>query len=418
MSNEINKATAEFASTESDTISMELDSGPLGCENVDDNVGGGGCTAHTLMELKVFPTVADAMTALNRNGEIELQKRIQEHDLDYEAAKVYTANDNWCRVVITQTCIQYGHDVEKLKLKNVRLKDELKSGLFIIDGTQNQDWQHGRCKYVNDPTYPGRGPDQDPKSWRHSIAVIDGTIYEQNNQKISTKWLWLNDDNTVDVNKGYMRNILIVYRLTPKIRPPVAKKPRKTIVGPNNIYIYKLRYHDNAAPCLHEGLVTMNICKPYIRLHAQPGDVLVGLMAKDLSQHCSRQYESIIWTGVVDRKLTMAQYATEFPNRPDSIYTETMQLIDNPFHIASDAENVRKDKAGKYTLLMKDVHFFGERTLRADKLLCGKDLQQGYVKNDQTSELMTELSRINSFGGKHVLFGSADKARSARIEKG
>ena len=67
---------------------------------------------------------------------------------------------------------------------------------------------------MNDPTYNGDGPDIDPKSWRHSIPVINGVIHEQNDHQISAKWLWLNDDNSVDVTKGYMRNILIVYRLT------------------------------------------------------------------------------------------------------------------------------------------------------------------------------------------------------------
>ena len=56
-------------------------------------------------------------------------------------------------------------------------------------------------KYMNDHDYTGAGPDIDPKSWRHAIAVIDGMIQETKGPKISTKWLWLNDDNTVDVNK-------------------------------------------------------------------------------------------------------------------------------------------------------------------------------------------------------------------------
>ena len=225
--------------SESNTISKGLSLRPLESENVDDNVGSGGCTAHTLEELNVFATVAAAMTALNRNGEIELQKRIQQFGGDYETAKVYVPNDKWCSVVIKTTCIENGFDFKKLKLKEVKLSDELKSGLFFIDGIQNRDWQK-RVKYVNDPAYKGAGPDTDPKSWRHSIAVIDGMIHEQNDEKILTKWLWLNDDNTVDVNKGYMRNILKVYRLTPKsdqsdtedesIQPPVKKLKTSNLV--------------------------------------------------------------------------------------------------------------------------------------------------------------------------------------------
>ena len=50
--------------------------------------------------------------------------------------------------------------------------------------------------------------------WRHAVATKEGKVYDQNADVFSTKYLWLNDDNRPDVNKGYMREVLKVYKIT------------------------------------------------------------------------------------------------------------------------------------------------------------------------------------------------------------
>ena len=67
---------------------------------------------------------------------------------------------------------------------------------------------------MTDETYTGLGPETDPAAWRHTIPVIDGVIHEQHDDKILAKWLWLQEDNSSNVRKGYMRQILKVYRLS------------------------------------------------------------------------------------------------------------------------------------------------------------------------------------------------------------
>ena len=60
--------------------------------------------------------------------------------------------------------------------------------------------------------------------------MIDGVIHEQHDDKILAKWLWLQEDNSSNVRKGYMRQILKVYRLSVLVsqeQQPPAKK-RKT----------------------------------------------------------------------------------------------------------------------------------------------------------------------------------------------
>ena len=110
-------------------------------EFADDIPGSGGCIAHTLKELGVFETVVAAKADLNHFGEIELKKRRELHGADYEAAKVYVANDKWCPAVVTATCTRHGFGFKKLDLNAVNLKDELRSGKFFIGGTQNRFWQ-------------------------------------------------------------------------------------------------------------------------------------------------------------------------------------------------------------------------------------------------------------------------------------
>ena len=56
-------------------------------------------------------------------------------------------------------------------------------------------------KRKTDPEYTGDGPAQDEKSWRHAVAVRNGFILDQNDLKISTRWLWLNDKSTPDREK-------------------------------------------------------------------------------------------------------------------------------------------------------------------------------------------------------------------------
>ena len=47
------------------------------------------------------------------------------------------------------------------------------------------------------------------------FTSLSGSVHEQNDDIFTATWLWLNEDNTVQVKKGYMRDILKVYRLTP-----------------------------------------------------------------------------------------------------------------------------------------------------------------------------------------------------------
>jgi hypothetical protein len=130
---------------------MELDSRPLDCGEVSDTiVGSGGCTAHALTILGVYTSVHRAKIYLNHEGAAELARRLENHGPAYPTTKVYSPGDNWCSVVIKAAIVAAGFDVQKIDLRSVCLRDVLKSGTYLIDGTQNQHWKRGRFFYTNE----------------------------------------------------------------------------------------------------------------------------------------------------------------------------------------------------------------------------------------------------------------------------
>eukprot|EP01047_Picozoa_sp_COSAG01_P036584 COSAG01_NODE_2862_length_6958_cov_21.483015_7_plen_284_part_00 len=226
---------AEQASHEptvvSEASSKELDSRPLDSEGVSDTaIGLGGCVAHALAALGVFSSVDAAKAALDREGATELAQRLETHGSTYDTTKVYTPGDNWCSVVIKTAVVAAGFDFQKIDLGSICLRDALKSGTYLIDGTQNQHWQRGRHIFTNDPTCTGPGPEERPQDWRHALGVKDGQVLEQNDDTFSTKWLHLNEDNSVDVSKAYMRNILKVYHISKRAQPKPGARSASAVI--------------------------------------------------------------------------------------------------------------------------------------------------------------------------------------------
>ena len=93
------------------------------------------------------------------------------------------------------------------------------------------------------------------------------------------------------------------------------------------MFVYYMVHDDGAAPCTQDALTTLAICKKDIRLHARSGDVIVGLMSKQLGALCQRAAGTMVWCGTVDRKLTLQDYYSEFRGRHDCIYTDELRHI-------------------------------------------------------------------------------------------
>jgi len=50
-----------------------------------------------------------------------------------------------------------------------------------------------------------------------------------------------------------------------------------------DIFIYKMTEDNNVAPCIHDGIISLCICKPDIRTNpsADKGDWIIGLGSSD-----------------------------------------------------------------------------------------------------------------------------------------
>jgi hypothetical protein len=183
----------------------------------DSLLGSGGCTAHALSALGLFGTKSEAQEALNKEIQSVLAKERNKNP-NYPEAKVGIINEQWCSEVVKNAIIAQQYHLTKLKIEITDLKQTLKSGTYLIDGVLNNSYVkrvQGKLKtFKTDPGDIGPGPAQDETRWRHAIAIKDGTILEQQDQRLSISWLWLNENSIPDLSKGYMRKILKVYRIT------------------------------------------------------------------------------------------------------------------------------------------------------------------------------------------------------------
>ena len=146
------------------------------------------------------------------------------------------------------------------------------------------------------------------------------------------------------------------------------------------IWIYIQILDCNFAPCHHNNITTLNTCKPIIRRCAKPGDLVIGLLGKELNKevHTSatskkhkksaligvhKEYD-IIYAAIVETKYTMEEYARLYPNRPDSIYeykdsTPRLKVGHGFAYMRSGVS--KTDMGGKYCLKYGKVWRFSRQ---------------------------------------------------------
>jgi hypothetical protein len=187
------------------------------------------------------------------------KRRSETNHADFPAAAICIRDQEWCIEVIKVAVIAAGYDFRKLTLSASNLHEELKRGKFLVDGIQvrvaqnfllvldgwtdgwmalmmttlalcaarvracvcvclqNRQWLKGSDWLVNDPTDTGDGPETAAgrRRWRHSIAIVGGHVREQQGERFGIKWLWIGKDgHTADEKKGYMREIIKVFKIT------------------------------------------------------------------------------------------------------------------------------------------------------------------------------------------------------------
>lgn len=83
------------------------------------------------------------------------------------------------------------------------------------------------------------------------------------------------------------------------------------------LYFYKLTVDDGGAPCVHNGLMSLAICKPMIRTNAERGSIIFGFAANSLEET-----NPLLYIAVVTDIAPNGSYYDDsrFIGRPDRIY--------------------------------------------------------------------------------------------------
>ena len=85
-----------------------------------------------------------------------------------------------------------------------------------------------------------------------------------------------------------------------------------------NIYVYKLTCDKGGAPCIHEGLLSLSICKPGIRVSANVGDWIIGFGGKSVEE----LRDKLIYVAKVTAVERDGNYykSHRYVDRPDCVY--------------------------------------------------------------------------------------------------
>ena len=90
-----------------------------------------------------------------------------------------------------------------------------------------------------------------------------------------------------------------------------------------NVYIYKMTVDAGAAPCVTGDILSLAICKPFIRSPAKRDDIILGFAAKSLcaANSCYRD-SCLVYIARVTQNLDGREYFAPSPYaaRPDCIY--------------------------------------------------------------------------------------------------
>eukprot|EP01084_Bolivina_argentea_P048715 89721_1 len=138
---------------------------------------------------------------------------------------------------------------------------------------------------------------------------------------------------------------------------------------PERLYAYKMPVDDGKAPNPWGGFLSLALCKPHIRLHAEKGDMVVATGSITGGQH-----GKLIWCGKITKKITFAEYYDDCKrnnivekfdkNTGDAIYfwnKKKRQMDRRCTNVHnSDAHQIH-DLNGKYVLLSSMFWYFGKR---------------------------------------------------------
>ncbi|BCK88127.1 hypothetical protein MIZ01_1928 [Sideroxyarcus emersonii] len=131
-------------------------------------------------------------------------------------------------------------------------------------------------------------------------------------------------------------------------------------------YVYKCVVDDGGAPCIDNNILSLTICKPYIRSTAREGDLIFAFGSNNETPN-----NRLVYIAEVGRKFSGGKYfeLDEFKNRGDCIYERNqsgklVRRTDAKFHdfptawISDLGEDGRYPKAN--ALVASNFRYFGK----------------------------------------------------------
>jgi putative DNA base modification enzyme with NMAD domain len=160
---------------------------------------------------------------------------------------------------------------------------------------------------------------------------------------------------------------------------------------------------NGGAPCVHDGLLSLAICKPKIRSSAAVGSLIIGIGGKILGGR-------LIYAARVTDKLSDGRYYRDrcFYPRPDCIYREVNGLpnLVKRARYHADGSQIGKDVGIRFekanVLLSSDFRYFGKKGTReyeshgnlsslVDRLMRGHRVNHGREVIEELEKLEKDL---------------------------
>jgi hypothetical protein len=127
-----------------------------------------------------------------------------------------------------------------------------------------------------------------------------------------------------------------------------------------NVYRYVIVTDNGLAPCIDDGLLTLCVCKPMIRLSANVNDWIIAFGSK----RTFGPERQLVYAAKITKKCPMVDYIEIGKNRLDSLYElKDGELQHNGSSHHRKCSNQKNDLKGKYCLISENFWYFGKNAL-------------------------------------------------------
>ena len=195
--------------------------------------GDGGCSAHALARLEVYPSAQAAAAALDSTIAPLHEKFCKERG-DCAESEAGVRGEQWHPEAVRMAVVDAGWHMKSLSIDkqttaSVQLSAQLLYGTYLLTGVTNNQWTRAPLprkrlatkkarsasagpQALKYPTYAADAPRHHPSAWLHTVPVINGSVHDHGLDS-HVRDLWIGSDNKPDRDRGYFRSIRKVYRV-------------------------------------------------------------------------------------------------------------------------------------------------------------------------------------------------------------